>query len=153
MTITSWRVVTRRFRETAFDGEGARIVGGRWNSIGKPVVYTAATSSLGLLEMLVRSSGTRLLPFYLAIPVIFDERSVDRFDRAKLPKGWRLHPSPRDTQEIGDEWIASMQSCVLEVPSVIVPHESNFILNPKHPDFGSLEIGEPVNLEIDPRLV
>jgi RES domain-containing protein len=153
LTITSWRVVTRRFRETAFDGEGARIVGGRWNSIGTAVVYTAATSSLGLLEMLVRSSGTRLLPFYLAIPVIFDERNVYRFDRAQLPKGWSLHPSPRDTQKIGDEWVASMQSWVLEVPSVIVPHESNFILNPKHPDFGSLEIGEPVNLEIDPRLV
>jgi len=153
LTITSWRVVTQRFQDTAFDGEGARIVGGRWNSIGIPVVYTAATSSLGLLEMLVRSSGTRLLPFYLVIPVVFDERCVDRFDRAQLPKGWKSHPSPRDTQKIGDEWIASGQSCVLEVPSVIVPHESNYVFNPKHPDFGSLEIGDPISLEVDPRLV
>jgi RES domain-containing protein len=45
-----------------------------------------------------------------------------------------------------------MRSCVLEVPSVIVPHESNFILNPGHPDFALLEIGEPIDLDIDQRL-
>jgi RES domain-containing protein len=82
-----------------------------------------------------------------------DERCVDRFDRAQLPKGWRSHPSPRDTQKIGDEWIASGHSCVLEVPSVIVPHESNYVFNPKHTDFGSLDIGDPISLEVDPRLV
>jgi len=153
LTITSWRVVARGFKETAFDGEGARIAGGRWNSIGNPAVYTAATTSLGLLELLVHSSGTRLLPSYVAIPVVFDERLVDRFDRARLPKSWRSHPAPQKTQKTGDEWIASGLSCILEVPSVIVPHESNYVFNPKHTDFGSLEIGDPISLEVDPRLV
>jgi len=153
LTITSWRVVTRRFQENAFDGEGARIAGGRWNSVGTPVVYTAAASSLGLLELLVHSSGPRLLPFYLAIPVSFDEQIVDRFDLAQLPKNWRRHPSPRGVQRIGDEWMASEQSCVLRVPSVVVPHEWNYLLNPKHPNFASLEIGDPIGLETDPRLV
>ena len=151
--VTSWRVVKRRFEEAAFDGEGARIAGGRWNSVGNPVVYTAATTSLGLLELLVHSSKACLFPFYLVIPVIFDERLVDRVDRAQLPKEWRSHPLPRGTQEIGDHWLASGRSCILEVPSVIVPHESNFVLNPKHPDFASLEIGEPIGLDIDHRLV
>ena len=152
MTITSWRLVTRRFKDTAFDGEGARISGGRWNSIGIPAVYTAATTSLGLLELLAHSSTTRLLSFYLAIPVFFDELLVDQFDRAQLPKGWRSHPLPRSTQKIGDGWIATGNSCILEVPSVIVPHESKYILNPKHPDFDSLEIGDPMGLDIDHRL-
>ena len=153
MTITSWRLVTRRFKDTAFDGEGARISGGRWNSVGNPVVYTAATTSLGLLELLAHSSTTRLLPFYLAIPVVFDERLVDRFDRAQIPKGWRSHPLPRGTQKIGDGWIAPGHSCILEVPSVIVPRESNFILNPKHPNFASVGIGEPIDLDVDARLI
>jgi hypothetical protein len=46
-----------------------------------------------------------------------------------------------------------MRSCILEVLSVIVPHESNFILNPNHADFGLLEIGDPISLETDLRLV
>lgn len=151
--MTSWRLVKRRCKDTAFDGEGARVSGGRWNSVGNPVVYTAATTSLGLLELLAHSSTTRLLPYYLAIPVFFDERLVDRFDRTQLPKGWRSHPLPRGTQKIGDGWIAPGHSCILEVPSVIVPHESNFMLNPNHPDFASLEIGEPIGLGVDQRLV
>ena len=151
--VTSWRVVNRRFEEAAFDGEGARIAGGRWNSVGNPVVYTAATTSLGLLELLVHSSKTRLLPFYLVIPVIFDERRVEKVDRAQFPKDWRSYPLPRGTQEIGDQWLASGRSCILEVPSVIVPHESNFMLNPNHPDFSSLEIGDAIDLDIDQRFV
>ena len=151
--VTSWRVVNRRFEEAAFDGEGARIAGGRWNSVGNPVVYTAATTSLGLLELLVHSSKTRLLPFYLVIPAIFDERRVEKVDRAQFPKDWRSYPLPRGTQEIGDQWLASGRSCILEVPSVIVPHESNFMLNPNHPDFSSLEIGDAIDLDIDQRFV
>ena len=54
---------------------------------------------------------------------------------------------------MGDQWLASGQSCILEVPSVIVPHESNYILNPKHPDFSSIQIGDPIDLDIDQRLV
>ena len=46
-----------------------------------------------------------------------------------------------------------MRSCILEIPSVVVPHESNFILNPNHPEFGSLEVGEPISLETDLRLI
>ena len=48
-------------------------------------------------------------------------------------------------------WVASQRSCVLEVPSVIVPHESNFILNPEHPAMRSVEIGSPIRLDTDPR--
>jgi RES domain-containing protein len=153
LTITSWRLVTRRFAKSAFDGDGARIGGGRWNKVGNRAVYTAATTSLGLLELLVHSSGTRLLPSYIAIPVVFDERIIDRIDRTRLSKNWRLNPFPRETQVMGDEWLVSGHSCILEVPSAIVPHESNYILNPKHPEFASLEIGQPISLEIDDRLV
>ena len=69
-----------------------------------------------------------------------------------LPADWRSVPAPLSLQEIGDEWVDSMRSCVLEVPSVVVPHESNFILNPGHPDFASLEIGDAISLEIDSRI-
>ena len=149
--VTAWRVVKRRYASKAFDGEGARISGGRWNSAGHAVVYTSATTSLGLLEILVHTKA-RLRSFYFAVPVIFDADLVETVEPERLPVDWRSLPAPFSLKRIGDEWVVSLRSCILEVPSVVVPHESNFILNPGHPDFASLEIREPITLEIDSRI-
>jgi len=152
LTITSWRVVGRQFASRAFEGEGARRAGGRWNSAGRAAIYTAATTSLGLLETLVHAD-LGLLPFYLTIPVTFHADLVEIVDMGKLPSDWNSVPAPHQLQRMGDDWLIAGRSCILEVPSVIVPHESNFILNPKHPDFSSLEIGGPIGFEVDQRLV
>jgi RES domain-containing protein len=149
--ITSWRVVRREFAVRAFEGEGAREWGGRWNSRGRAVVYTAATTSLGLLEMMVHAQS-ELLPVYSAIPVMFDGDLVETVEPAALPIDWRSVPAPRALRGLGDAWIDSLRSCILEVPSVVVPHESNFVVNPRHPEFASIEIGEPIDLEMDLRL-
>jgi RES domain-containing protein len=151
LTITSWRVVKKRFAETAFDGEGARRFGGRWNSAGHAMVYTAGTTSLAVLEILVHSDAG-LLPYYATIPVSFGSDVVDVVEPDLLPAGWRTHPSPFALKKIGDDWIDSKRSCVLRVPSAVVPHEWNYLLNPAHPDFASVEIGEPIALETDVRL-
>jgi len=150
--ITSWRVIRQDLAVLAFDGEGARVWGGRWNSAGCAVVYTSATTSLGLLEKLVHTDAG-LLPFYVTIPVTFDTDLVETVEPGKLPANWRFLPAPFELQRIGDEWLASMRSCILEVPSVIVPHEPNYILNPNHPDFTSIKIGDPIGLDIDQRLM
>ena len=149
---TSWRVVRHEYANQAFDGTGASEWGGRWNSAGRAVVYTSATTSLGLLEKMVHADEG-LLPFYITVPVTFDADLVETVKPGELPANWQSLPAPHELQQIGDAWVVSMRSCILEVPSVIVPHESNFIFNPKHPDFDSLEIGEPIDLEIDSRLV
>ena len=94
-----------------------------------------------------------LLPFYLTIPVTFHAGLVEIVDMGKLPSDWNSVPAPHQLQRMGDDWLIAGRSCILEVPSVIVPHESNFILNPKHPDFSSLEIGGPIGFEVDQRLV
>ncbi len=151
MTVIAWRVVKNRYVESAFDGEGARRFGGRWHSAGRSVVYTSATTSLALLEMLVHAD-LRMLPFYVTIPITFDAAMVERLDQERLPPTWRSFPAPYDLQQIGDEWVESQRSCILEIPSVIVPHESNFIVNPGHPGIRSIEIGSPVGLDIDPRM-
>ena len=149
--ITSWRVVRQDFVVRAFDGEGARVWGGRWNSAGCAVVYTSATTSLGLLEKLVHTDAS-LLPFYATISVTFGADLVKMLEPGGLPASWRSFPAPHELQRVGDAWVDSMRSCILEVPSVIVPHESNFILNPKHPDFTSIQIGDPIDLDVDARL-
>lgn len=152
MTITAWRVVKEAYAAEAFDGEGARLFGGRWHSSGRTVVYTSATTSLGLLEQMVHA-GSDVLPFYITIPVSYDPDLVERIEPVSLPSRWRSSPPPYELQRIGDGWFDSGRCCILEVPSVIVPHESNFILNPKHPDFALLEIGDPIDLDMDLRLI
>ena len=150
--ITSWRVVNVDYATRAFDGEGARVWGGSWNRAGSARVYPSDTTSLGLLEKIVHADSG-LLPFYIAISVTFDAELVEAVAPARLPVDWRSLPAPATLKRIGDEWEESMQSCILEVPSAVVSQESNFILNPKHPEFGSLEIGDPIGFETDPRLV
>ena len=42
---------------------------------------------------------------------------------------------------------------VLGVPSVVIPSELNFLLNPEHPDYSKIEIGTPKPVGWDPRLL
>ena len=85
--------------------------------------------------------------------VTFDESLVLRVDTDRLPKTWRKDPPPRALQGIGDEWIARATSAVLQVPSAIVTVESNFLLNPAHPDVAKVTIGPHEPFRFDRRLL
>ena len=69
-----------------------------------------------------------------------------------LPAGWRQQPPPPSVQSIGDAWATEARSAVLRVPSVIIPHEHNYLLNPLHPDFKKVKIGKRETFSFDPRL-
>jgi len=149
--LSAWRLTKTKLIAGAWDGEGARKSGGRWNSVGIAVVYTSGTLSLALVEVLVHlPSG--ILPAYSAVRVDFDESMVTAVGPRDLPANWRDYPPPPDTKAIGDLWVAQGSSLVLRVPSVIVPTEYNYILNPAHPAFADLTIGEPMPFPFDPRL-
>jgi RES domain-containing protein len=150
---TGWRIVKSRYASTAFDGEGARLYGGRWNSPGTRMVYTSSTVSLAVLEVLVHLQEASILSSYSLISASFNDVFVEHVDRSTLPDGWRTYPAPSELQHIGDEWVRSRSSAVLEVPSVIVERESNYLLNPTHPDFSSVIIGEPEPFTFDERLL
>lgn len=137
----------------AFDGEGARRYGGRWSSPGTRVVYCSESVSLAALEVLVHLQAAVPLGAYTVIPVRFPERVVTDVPRRDLPKNWASSPAPLRLQRIGDEWAARNRSVALRVPSAIVSAESNYLLNPAHPDFGTVEIGTPQAFVLDPRLL
>jgi len=86
------------------------------------------------------------------VRVDFDEAMVTAVEREDLPASWRDHPPPPETRAIGDRWVAEGNSAVLRVPSVVVPSEFNFILNPSHPAFADIRIGDPMLFPFDPRL-
>jgi RES domain-containing protein len=152
MTIRAWRIVKPKHAAAAFTGEGARKYGGRWNSPGRAVVYVSATASLAVLETLVHLRSRELTQRYVLLEVQFDSEMVEAVDPEDLPQAWRSADPPTEAQRFGDEWLAKASSAILRVPSVIVPAEWNYLLNPAHPDFGRIVIGPRVSVRLDPRL-
>ncbi|HEV8485072.1 MAG TPA: RES family NAD+ phosphorylase [Blastocatellia bacterium] len=153
MKLTAWRIAKRKHAKTAFTGEGARLFGGRWNNPGTSIVYTAQSQSLAVLEMLVHLDSHELLEKYVVFEVGIDHSLIAQVDPSQLPRTWRADPSPARARAIGDDWIDAGTSAVLRVPSVLVPPENNFLLNPRHKDFPRLLIGKPMPFRFDSRLV
>jgi RES domain-containing protein len=148
---SAWRVVKTKHVATVWDGEAAALYGGRWNSPNGRVVYGSATLSLALVEILVHLPGG-MLPSFSAIAVEFDDAIVTSLSIADLPPGFQRAPPQIETMAVGDAWVRSGRSAVLRVPSAIVPLESNYIFNPRHPDFARVTIGRPQSFPLDPRL-
>lgn len=146
----AWRIVKEKHAATAFSGEGARLYGGRWNSVGTSLVYTSGTKALAALESLVHLNPPVIFK-YVAIPVEFDDALVEK--AVSLPPDWNDDPPPPATKKIGDLWVALARSAILELPSVIIPDEPNYLINPGHPDFKKVFIGNPELFSFDPRLL
>lgn len=151
MTIV-WRLVRKRHAATAFSGVGAAKTAGRFNSLGTPIVYTSDSYALAMLEVRVHVATFRGMRDRVAVSAEIDDDLVEVLTAVDLPPDWQKRPAPTSTQALGDAWVVSGRSAVLRVPSVVVPEQTNFLLNPEHPDFGRIRIGTPNPLEIDPRL-
>ncbi|MGA2496443.1 MAG: RES family NAD+ phosphorylase [Tepidisphaeraceae bacterium] len=153
MRLSAWRIVKAKHAASAFSGIGARLAGGRWNSPGHAVVYTSASASLAMLEMLVHLQSEELLRRYVLFEVTLDDSLVTTVTQTSMPKTWRKSPPPAALQRIGDAWLAAGTSAILRIPSVIVPAECNYLLNPAHSDFARIIIGPKMPAQFDPRLV
>lgn len=153
MILTAWRIVEARFKDKAFSGDGARLYGGRWNSKGVAMIYTAGSLALASIEMVVNLPSPKLLKAFVRIPVRFQPDLVGRLPSAALPSDWQSRPISPTTKSIGDRWVKQQRLPILMVPSVVVPEEVNYLLNPAHPHFSQIEIGQPVVYHFDPRLV
>ena len=150
--LTVWRLLTARYAESAFSGEGARLYGGRWNRKGVPMVYTAGSQSLAMLEMMVQDEPLRAR--YVMIPATLPKNlKIERVTLDQLPDGWRDLGAREQLQAIGTEWAKRRSSTVLTVPSVVIPSEANYLLNPLHHSFAKIEIGEPEDFNTDLRLI
>ncbi len=148
----AWRLLKTRHLAHAWDGEGARRYGGRWNSPGVPVVYSSETLALALLEVLAHLQDSETLAAYSAVRAEFDDSLVSVLPPKTLPDRWRDHPPPPEVTAIGDRWARSGASGILRVPSVIVPFEHGYLFNPEHPQFAMIRLGETIPFPIDSRL-
>ncbi|NEP45853.1 MAG: RES family NAD+ phosphorylase [Okeania sp. SIO2H7] len=145
MTTTIWRFCHKKHAASAFDGKGFLGGSGRWHSLGTPLVYASATLSLAILETFnqnleIENIGKNFVFVKAEIP---DEVSIKKLEEELLPANWRDLPPSKDLALLGDKWLHSYSTAVLQVPSAIIPHENNYLLNPKHPDFAKIKIYPP----------
>lgn len=150
--MTIWRLVKARYRDVAFTGEGARIAGGRWNRPGTSVAYASESRALALLELLAGDDQEIILS---VDHVVFSVEYVDEHVEIpqELPSDWNAPGWPAASQEFGTEWQEERRSVVLRVPSVVVPGEFNYVINPEHPQFSELRIGTAQDFPLDRRLL
>ena len=144
-----WRLVPLPQEIAAFDGEGARRYGGRWNSAGVPMVYASEHESLAVLEVRVHIAMSGV---YKSFAFDFDEGLMRTLLVQQLPKDWQHEPPPVSLQRLGDQWVKAGDSVILAVPSAIVPNELNLLINPRHPDFSKIDIHTATDLTLDRRL-
>ena len=148
-----WRIAREIHVDSALEGVGGLMVSGRWHRRGRPILYTASSAALAALEVLVHveplqaPDDLRLLG--LDLP---DELTLEELGPALLPEDWRSVPAPESTQSIGNAWLERSSSVALRVPSVVVPMETNVLLNPRHPDMTRVRISSNEAFRFDSRL-
>lgn len=134
-------------------GRGAEKSGGRWNSKGIPMVYTSASRALCTTEIAVHTPLGNIPSDYLIIVIeIPDSLRIWEVFPEQLPKDWKSIPHANSTQQMGDKFILSGSFAVMQVPSVVVQGEYNFLLNPLHADFSKIRIVETEPFSFDERL-
>lgn len=147
-----WRLTLRK--HSVPDGEGARRYGGRWNKPGTPVVYTSGTLSLAALEYLVHVDSDILPDGLVSIRAIIpDSLKMEVINASDLPLEWKDKIIPVRLQQLGTDWVTHAKSAVLRVPSVVIEHEWNYVLNPRHPEFSQITWEAAKVFSFDQRLV
>lgn len=149
--ITVYRIVKSEYNANAFDGEGARRYGGRWNEIGTAMVYTSESLSLASLELFVQldlipSNKMNFVSIKASLPQALIKTAND------LPPNWMMNPIPLESQAFGSLWLNEKTSAVLKVPSILIPSEFNYLINPNHPDFRQIKIDSPIPFSFDFRM-
>ncbi|MGN6178463.1 MAG: RES family NAD+ phosphorylase [Mucilaginibacter sp.] len=134
-------------------GAGARLYGGRWNSIGQPMVYMAASPSLAVLEVLVHLPPSIFPANFCLAEFDISDNSILTADNASLPDDWQDVSPPIALKRLGDAFLKQNKYLLMKVPSVIVPQEFNYLLNPLHTDAAKIKLVEKKAFSFDARLV
>ena len=147
-----WRICRRRYAAEAASGEGARLVGGRWNRRGVRVVYASTSLALAAVEIFVNLEPNLQPNDLVSIEgEIPDELQIGRMDLNVLPADWH-ETRDESLRRFGDEWIQAGATVALLVPSAAIRGEWNVLLNPAHADFPKIRFGSPQPFRFDMRM-
>jgi len=139
-------------RHTVWSGTGAMLVGGRFNSPGRPVIYAALTFAGAMLEVLVHARIGKVPKTHGWVEgTVPDDVAVERQTAESLPAGWDA-PVQQFARRFGDAWLTEARTAILIVPSVVARAEFNVLVNPMHPDAARIVLTEPQPVVWDERL-
>lgn len=147
-----WRLYRAEYGP-GLDGIGGTFADGRWHTRGERVVYFGASAAIVVLERLAHTDPD-LLPADLRLACFEFPRiasNVDPQEISGLPGNWMQDENA--TRRIGGRWWRERSSPLLIVPSAILPEESNYVLNPQHPDAKSLRLIRERPFTFDSRLI
>ncbi|UKT64444.1 RES family NAD+ phosphorylase [Pedobacter mucosus] len=134
-------------------GTGAKLFGGRWNSVGVPMHYMAENRSLAALEVLANknniSDAKNLCLTIFEVP----SDSIEIYKPEQLPEDWRMYSAPLILKQIGDEFIKQNKFLLLKVPSVLIEDEFNYLMNVNHDLCEKVDILEVKPFNFDKRLI
>lgn len=133
-------------------GYGAEKTGGRWNSKGLAVLYTAASRALAMVEVAVHVPLGIIPINYFIATIDVPENDITELKADDLPPNWNSNPFIKATQFIGDNFIRANQHLVLQVPAASVPGDFNYLINPRHPDFNKIKLKSVDPFVFDVRL-
>jgi len=146
-----WRIAGAFY--PVWSGEGARLKGGRWNQAGTPAIYAATSYASAVLEVLVHGNIGRVpRGFRYVVADVPDDVRIDTID-ADTVAGWDSLP-PDTSRAFGNDWLGRREALVLLVPSVVTNGlDRNAVVNPLHPDFARIAVGEEQPVRWDARLL
>ena len=126
---------------------------GRWNLRGQLVLYAAGSRALACLENVVHRSGEGLNNQFKVVRIaVPDALPITELTLDQLPADWQPPRHYARCQPLGADWYQRQASAVLRVPSSIIAHEHNYVLNTRHPDFGQLRIAGWEDFAFDARI-
>ncbi|PWK77954.1 RES domain-containing protein [Mucilaginibacter oryzae] len=134
-------------------GTGARLYGGRWNSEGRAMLYTASSRALAVLEVLVHLQPLIIPDDFCLTEIQVPDREVATLDMDLLPDNWRDIDAPLKLRDFGDAFIKELKHLLMRVPSSIVPDEYNYLINPLHPDVDQVKLIKRLPFRFDQRLI
>ena len=139
-------------RHPIWDGTGAAMVGGRWNSPGRPVIYGSLSYACAMLEILVYANIGRIPTTHCYLMAeVPDSISSERHDAHSLPAGWDGDDNSI-SRRFGDQWLKEARTAVLFVPSVVAKLEWNALINPLHAEANQFLVSPSQKVIWDQRL-
>ncbi len=147
-----YRLSRSKFKND-LSGKGAEMAGGRWNSIGIPMLYTAESRALCALEIAVHTQLNVVPDDYLMVTIEIPGISKKQeISASHLPEHWKSFPENSFTQKLGDNFCREGKYLALKVPSAIVQGDHNILVNPFHPDFRLVKVVSMERFQFDQRL-
>ena len=146
-----YRICSAKYADD-LTGMGSRLYGGRWNSVGRSMLYLASSRSLAVLEVLAHLSATNV-PLGMVLLTLETPDDSTTVDVSELPDNWNKYPEPNVLKQIGNSFLDRNEYLLLKVPSALVSEEFNYLMNPMYPKTDKVKITNKSPFNFDERLL